>query len=130
MVGRPLNKTEIESYDVLPADLARRVRVVQIPFIPGGYAGITLGRHVLLAREVDADGNSSLMAHELVHVRQWQELGLVGFSARYLKSFSINLVGKRRWKSAYSAIDAEVEARQVATDWLRRRTRDRQNPEA
>ncbi|MGH1493910.1 MAG: hypothetical protein ACRBK7_31705 [Acidimicrobiales bacterium] len=124
MAGRPLNDTEIESYDVLSPELARRVRIVQIAFIPGGYAGMTLGCTVLLARPVKPDGSSTLLAHELVHVRQWQELGVVGFSARYLNSFVRNMAKHRRWKLAYHNIDAEIEAKQEATDWLRRRTRD------
>ncbi len=128
MVGRALNDIEIESYDVLPPDLARRVRVIQIPFIPGGYAGMAMGRTVLLARPVEADGDSALLAHELVHVRQWHELGLVGFAARYVSSFATNLVAHRRWKAAYSAVDAEVEARQLATDWRRRRNRNDPDP--
>lgn len=125
MAGRSLNAAELESYDMVSADIARRVRVVQIPFIPGGYAGMTLGRTILLAREVGADGDSALLAHELVHVRQWNELGIVGFSGRYLSSFARNLVRHRRWKAAYHDIDAELEAKQETTDWLRRRTRDR-----
>lgn len=115
---------EIEAYDVLSADIARRVRVVMVPFIPGGYAGMTLGRIVLLARSVDGDGNSTLLAHELVHARQWSELGVVGFSARYLGSFARNLARHRRWGPAYRGIHAEIEARRETTDWLRRRTRD------
>lgn len=124
MVGRALNDDEIEAYDVVSADVAGRIRVVKVPFIPGGYAGMTLGRHVLLAREVADDGSSALMAHELIHARQWSELGVVGFSGKYVSSFARNLARHRRWQRAYSNIDAEVEARQETTDWLRRRARD------
>lgn len=124
MVGRPLNDTEIESYDMVSADVARRVKVIDVPFLPGGYAGMTLGRTVLVSKPVEADGNSALLAHELVHVRQWSELGVVGFSARYLGDFARNLGTYRRWSRAYRNIGAEVEARHEATDWLRRRTRD------
>lgn len=123
MVGRPLNDVEVESYDVVSSEIARRVRVVEVPFIPGGYAGMTLGRNVLLARTVAPDGNSALIAHELVHVRQWSELGAVGFSATYVSSFVRNLTRHRRWNRAYSNIDAEVEAKNETTDWLRRRSR-------
>ncbi|MGI9597309.1 MAG: eCIS core domain-containing protein, partial [Acidimicrobiales bacterium] len=116
--------TELDSYDMVSADVARRVRVVRVPFLPGGYAGMTLGRTVLLANPVAADGNSALLAHELVHVRQWNELGVVGFSGRYLGSFARNLVKHRGWNRAYNNIGAEVEAKRETTDWLRRRTRD------
>lgn len=125
MVGRRLNDIELDSYDLLPADLARRVSVVRIPFIPGGYQGITLGRYVLLARDVAADGTSTLLAHELVHVRQWRDQGLLGFSYRYLRDFLSNLVRTRSWKRAYRDIPAELEASREATDWQRRSLRDR-----
>lgn len=124
MVGRRLSEAEVESYDVCPAETARRVRVINIPCIPGGYAGMTLGRTVLLAKDVAADGDSSLLAHELVHVRQWTDQGVVDFSRRYVTSFAKNLKVKRRWQAAYRAIDAEVEARQETTAWRRRRSRD------
>ncbi len=122
MPGRALNDVELEAYDVLGGDLAGRVRVYVIRRIPGGYKGMTLGRHVLLADEQRHDGTSTLLAHELVHVRQWHELGVVGFSIRYVASFAKNLVAHRRWKTAYHRIDAEIEAKQETTDWLRRHT--------
>lgn len=122
-IGRPLTPAEIESYDVLPPDLARMVRVIEVPALPGEYVGMTLGRYVLLAKEVPDDGSSTLLAHELVHVRQWAELGMVGFSGRYVVSFMAGFRSKRQWMAAYRSIDAEEEARKEATDWLRRRTR-------
>ncbi|MGB5759016.1 MAG: DUF4157 domain-containing protein [Acidimicrobiales bacterium] len=128
MVGRPLNAIEIASYDMVPPELARRVRVRRVRFLPGGYAGMTLGHTVLLARDVEADGNSALLAHELVHVRQWSERGRVRFSTQYLNSFARALARHRRWNRAYHSIDAELEAKKETTDWLRRRTRDAQRP--
>jgi hypothetical protein len=123
MPGRPLNEIELEAYDMIPPELGRRVRVHRIPAIPGGYAGMTLGHHILLARDVEPDGTSTLLAHELVHVRQWSEQGLLGFSSRYLASFGRNLGRHRRWQPAYRDVDAEHEARRETTDWLRRRAR-------
>lgn len=124
MVGRRLNQAELAAYDVAPTAIAERVRVIRIPLIPGGYAGMTLGPFVLLARDVDDDGSSALMAHELVHARQWAERGLLGFSYWYLRSFLSNLIRLRRWKAAYSEVEAEIQATQETTDWLRRRARD------
>ena len=55
-----------------------------------------------------------LLVHELVHVRQWGELGVIRFLWRYLSGY---LGG--RWKglghhAAYLAIPLEVEARVAA----------------
>ncbi len=117
---RALTPHEIEAYDLISPDLLRTVRVVDIPFVPGGFAGITLGRWVCLADPQPTTGESSLLAHELVHVRQWSEQGVVRFSANYLWSFARGLREHRNWDAAYRAIPAEVEARAEAIEWLRR----------
>ena len=67
---RSLTPHEQQTYDVVDPQLAARVRVVDIPFIPGGYSGITLGRFVCLADPQPTTGTSTLLAHELVHVQQ------------------------------------------------------------
>lgn len=118
---RRLNAAEIDSYDVLPADLAARVRIVKVPVMPGRYLGMTLGRTVLLRRHEPDDGWSRLIAHELTHVRQWTELGLFGFGARYLGNFVKGLVGTRSWNKAYRQIALEQEARDITEEWQRRR---------
>ncbi len=120
-VGRSLNQSELDSYDVLPKYLARRVRVISVPSLPGGYDGMTLGTTILLAHDVDEQGNSPLLAHELVHVRQWYEQGRLGFSGRYVGSFARGLRFHRNWKHAYLSIEAETEARRETSAWLQRR---------
>ena len=55
-----------------------------------------------------------LLVHELVHVRQWGELGVIRFLWRYLTGYFGG-----RWKglghrAAYLAIPLEVEARVAA----------------
>ncbi|MEL7208416.1 MAG: hypothetical protein AAGK32_09330 [Actinomycetota bacterium] len=118
---RRLTAAEIDSYDVLPQELARRVRLVRVPVLFGPYAGVALGRTVLLRRNVAADGWSPLLAHELVHVRQWAELGVVGFLYRYLRDFGRGLVATRSWNRAYLDIGSEREARELTRSWQRRR---------
>ena len=120
-VGRSLNAAELDSYDVLPKYLARRVRIVRVARLPGGYDGMTLGSTILLAHDVDEQGNSPLLAHELVHVRQWAEQGPIGFSGRYLGSFARGLTSHRSWRQAYLSIEAETEARREASAWLQRK---------
>ena len=121
MPGRLLNARELASYRHLPRDLAARVRVHEIPALPGNYVGITLGRHIFLAEDVSDDGDSALIAHELVHVRQWSEQGVVRFSARYVWAFLRSLPTTRSWTRSYRAIPAEVEARADTSRWARGR---------
>ena len=57
---------------------------------PGWYlrlvhrSAITLGHHVWFVSEARRD-DASLLAHELVHVEQYRELGVPRFLARYLR---------------------------------------------
>lgn len=123
--SRPLTRAELDSYTHVPRALAERVRVSEIPALPGSYVGITLGRRILLATDVPDDGSSLLMAHELVHVRQWYEQGAIGFGRRYLASFLRSLPSTRSWNASYQAIPAEAEARERAAAWQQRRTAER-----
>jgi hypothetical protein len=73
-----------------------------------GAAATTFGR-VILIRE-RAVGNARLLRHELAHVRQWAELGVPGFLARYLGAYlRWRLRGYSHW-AAYRRIPLEVEA--------------------
>lgn len=115
--GRPLNAVELDRYNLIPRALAKRTRVYEIPALPGSYAGITLGRHVFLATDVADDGTSLLLAHELVHVRQWHEQGVIGFGRRYVGSFLRTIPTTRSWSASYQGIPAEQEARAEAERW-------------
>lgn len=115
--GRRLNAVELEHYTLIPRALAERVRVYEIPSLPGSYVGITLGRHVFLATDVADDGQSLLLAHELVHTRQWHEQGVVGFGRRYVGAFVRSVLRTHSWNESYRAIPAEVEAREDADRW-------------
>ncbi len=76
--------------------------------VPPGSAAITLGRLVSVRRAFAAD--ERLLRHELVHVRQWRELGVVGFLFRYLGAYlRWRLRGYGHWGS-YRRIPLEVEA--------------------
>ena len=119
--GRPLNSIELDGYDVLPRALAERVVVHEVPALPGDYVGLTLGRRVFLAIDVPDDASSKLLAHELVHVRQWYEQGRRRFLVDYVSAFLRHLCSTRSWTEAYRSIPAEQEARSVATDWADRR---------
>ena len=120
MRWRALSPAELDVYDVLPRELAARVRVLQVPALPRRHAGMALGSLLLVTRDVPPGQAATLLAHELVHVRQWAELGVVGFTARYLVDFARGLARHRRWAPAYRDIGLEVAARDEARRWSER----------
>lgn len=76
--------------------------------VPRGAAAITLG-HVICIRERSVD-DELLVRHELVHVRQWREHGVVGFLRRYLSDYlRFRVRGLPHW-AAYRRIGFECEA--------------------
>ena len=76
--------------------------------VPPGAAAITIGPVVSVRRRAAHD--ERLMAHELVHVRQWRDLGVLGFLRRYLGAYlRWRLRGYSHW-GAYRRIPLEVEA--------------------
>lgn len=82
--------------------------------VPPGADAITLGSLIFVRRR--AAGSEQLLAHELVHVAQWRQLGVGGFLARYLGAYlRWRLHGYGHW-SAYRRIPLEIEA-----EWLARR---------
>ena len=76
--------------------------------VPPGAAAITIGS-VISIRERYVD-DAHLLRHELVHVRQWRELGFVRFGAMYLTSYvRARWDGHGHW-AAYRRIPLEIEA--------------------
>ena len=120
-IGRALTSTESVAYDHVSLEVKASTRIVRVPFLVGGYAGMTLGSIVLLAQDVQPDGSSTLLAHELVHVEQWHRDGVLRFLAKYLGAFLRGLLSDRNWGAAYRAIPAESEARTRTSSWQRER---------
>lgn len=89
--------------------------------LPFGSSGMAVGRYVLLRTDNDRSGNRKLLAHELVHVRQWHESGSWAFLRAYLGDYFRGLRRHRRHRDAYRAIRAEQEARAEADAWETRR---------
>lgn len=82
----------------------------------GNVLAITLGRRIYLSRELMGKGRERLestLRHELEHVRQVQQHGLVPFLYLYLRDY----VRLRRQglnsAAAYAAIPFEIEAREA-----------------
>jgi hypothetical protein len=90
----------------------RRARVVPVRWLPARVAGMTL-RHTILVRREYAD-DEALLDHEMVHVRQWEELGVPRFLWRYLSAYARGRLGGLSHDDAYRAIPLEAEARQIA----------------
>src|SRR4051794_6822985 len=79
-----------------------------------GATATTLGPVILVRRGFEDDDH--LLRHELEHVRQWKEFGVVGFLVRYLTPYvRWRLRGYPHW-GAYRRIPFEVEA-----EWRARR---------
>lgn len=119
---RRLEGPELVAYDVLPRDLAAKVRVIEVPYLPNGADGLTVGTTIFLREDRDVSGDRALLAHELVHVRQFAEQGAFGFVSRYLRDY---LRGRRAGSShhqAYLDIPAEQEARAEERSWRHRRS--------
>jgi hypothetical protein len=72
---------------------------------------------IFLRRDEPDDGRSTLIAHELVHVRQFTEMGRLYFLVRYLGAYLRNLAKLRNHRRAYLAIPEEREAYARAAAW-------------
>ena len=105
----------------MPPKIARRARVQKVPVLTPGVDGMTLGRLILLRRDDDHSGRRVLLAHELVHVEQYAELGTARFLWRYLHEYALNLWRLRCHRRSYEAISFEAEARAATDRWAARR---------
>jgi hypothetical protein len=88
-----------------------------VPVLPPKADGMTSGRFIFLRNEQPTDGSSRLIAHELIHVRQFKEQGRIGFALRYFSAYFRNLARFRRHRRAYLEIPQEVEAYTRSRQW-------------
>lgn len=82
--------------------------------VPPGSDAITLGRLIILRRRVA--GDARLLRHELVHVRQWRELGVVRFLWQYLGAYLRLRLRGYGHRQAYLRIPLEEEAYREARE--------------
>jgi hypothetical protein len=73
---------------------------------------MTLGHTILMRRRYL--GDAKLLDHEMVHVRQWAELGVPRFLWQYLTAYGKGRMKGLSHQEAYLAIPLEVEAREIA----------------
>jgi hypothetical protein len=77
------------------------------PFLHRQTIAITLGRRIYVAAGHET---ASLLRHELVHVRQAGELGIVRFLWRYVSEYVRNRRRGMPHDEAYRSISFEAEA--------------------
>lgn len=72
------------------AELLAGVRVCRVHLRLGRIAGITYGDTILIAPDAPRDGHpwQRLVFHEMVHVVQYDVLGIDGFIDRYLRGWA------------------------------------------
>ncbi|HEX3108656.1 MAG TPA: DUF4157 domain-containing protein, partial [Thermoanaerobaculia bacterium] len=88
-----------------------------------GVAAITIGRRIWVDvgwASARPDGLKSVLRHELVHVRQMRDLGLLRFLWRYLREYFRNRLAGMSSGDAYRNISFEREA--FAAETYNRRT--------
>lgn len=90
----------------MPRDDVRHLTRHWLPALLGATA-VALGRRVYWSHDIVP----SLVAHEMVHVRQWREHGTVRFLARYLGDYARGRMRGLGHCDAYLAIEFEREAR-------------------
>lgn len=83
--------------------------------VPLGADAMTLGRLVMVRRGYE--GGRYLLAHELVHVRQYAERGVPRFLAGYLARYLLLRLDGWGHAAAYRRLPDEI-----AADWEARRT--------
>jgi hypothetical protein len=80
------------------------------PWLMGDVVAITLGRRIYLSAHLKPSSIDRLLRHELVHVRQVNRHGVVGFYWRYLAEFAGHFRKVRSISRAYALISFEQEA--------------------
>lgn len=122
-VLRRLTGEQVERFRHAPERDRQRMRLLVVPVWVPGIAATTFGWLVVVRRGHETDDR--LLVHELVHVRQWREIGAWRFLTAYLGEY---LAARRRGSGhvdAYAGISFEQEARSVAARTLAERTNPR-----
>ena len=106
-----IHPVEPESVEVRPAPaLLRRVW-------GKGIKAMTIRNRVYVEPgllDTPSPRGGLLLVHELVHVRQWTDLGVLGFLRRYLTDYLSGRFKGLGHRKAYLAIGLEQEARRLA----------------
>lgn len=96
----------------------RNMSVVMGLLWPRWVVAVALPWGIYLRRSVawsDPRSVAAIVAHELVHVRQWRTLGAARFLAVYLTDYFKGRLGGLNHRAAYHAIRLEAEATVTAS---------------
>jgi hypothetical protein len=118
---RTLDADEITTFDHIADPVLERVRLVRTNLLPPAADGMTIGRFVLLRGDRIDHRASTLLAHELVHARQFAEMGAFRFFSAYLGAYVKNLRATKSHRQSYLDIPLEQEARREAAQWAANR---------
>lgn len=81
---------------------------MEVPFRSLGSDAVTTGRIIFIQR--DKADSPDLVAHELVHVCQWEEQG-IEFLWSYATEYGTNVIELQNLDAAYVELSFEKEAR-------------------
>ena len=82
-------------------------------------SAMTLGSKVYVQSALldrDPSDLGRVVVHELVHVHQWAQLGVMRFLWRYLRGYVKGRFSGLSHEEAYLSIPIEIEAREVANE--------------
>jgi hypothetical protein len=108
-----LSPVDPDHINVYPA--ARALRAFWRP----GIKGVTHWKWVFVEPEFmmgDRDRLARLVIHELVHVRQYRDVGYLPFMGRYIFEYWKGRLRGKEPRQAYLDIGAEVEARRLTAE--------------
>lgn len=120
MRKRNLEDAEIASFTHVADDVLRRVRLIRTNLLPPAADGMTIGNVVFLRGDRIEQRATTLLAHELVHVRQFAEHGPIRFITQYVGAYLKNLRVSKNHRQAYLDIPFEIEARDEASKWAKK----------
>jgi len=104
--GLELNRVHI--YEDIPRYVAIAAAEEPIGYTDGWRIYFAPGCY-----RIDSPEGLALIAHEIAHCRQYQELGRWRFRAKYLAAYVQNRREGMDAKTAYAQIPFEIEARKV-----------------
>ena len=91
---------------IVPSPLPRFARLL----LPRNVVAITLGHRIWITRKLPPAEMEVLLRHEMVHVRQMEQLGVPRFLWRYVGEYVRNRLRGMDHDAAYRAISFEREA--------------------